>query len=214
MKVSGEFARRDLLKSAGLLAAGAGLLPEDWLQRLAAADEKKPSAEAAAIGQREIVKGLDGMSRVADKGNDPFVSGHNAAAVLAAAFFCREAKLDDETQKALLSLIESRLLINPIYASLPKEAADPELIAGLVKDLDTGIDTLRRSGHNIIFAVVSLKALRTLPEAVTPTRVKGLRKMVQSFGTQKSPGPPCQTRRHLWISVRSRSSSASSSRSI
>ena len=62
-----------------------------------------------------------------------------------------------------------------------QETADPELVEGLVKDLDAGIDILRRSGHNIIFAVTSLKALAA-PEAATPGRIDGLRKMVRSFG--------------------------------
>ena len=67
----------------------------------------------------------------------------------------------------------------------PEEKADPDLIDGLVKDLDAGIDTLRSSGQNIIFTANSLKALREIPETATPGRVKGLRKMVQSFGTNK-----------------------------
>jgi len=54
----------------------------------------------------------------------------------------------------------------------------------LVNDLDAGIDTLRQSGHNIIFTVISLKALQAVPDAATPARVDGLRKMVRSFGTK------------------------------
>lgn len=54
-----------------------------------------------------------------------------------------------------------------------EKKADPELVEGLVKDLDAGIDSLRRSGHNIIFANISLKTLREVPEvpeAATPAR--------------------------------------------
>src|SRR5205807_5521525 len=87
MQRSDAIARRDLLKT-GLLVAGAGLWPEALFPGLARADEKEPPADAS-IGRREIVKGLDGMSRVADRGNDPFTGGHNAAAVMASAFFCR-----------------------------------------------------------------------------------------------------------------------------
>jgi hypothetical protein len=185
-KTTDAIARRELL-GAGLLAAGAGLWPELLFPESAAADEPKPPADDA-VGRREIVKGLDGMSRVADKGNDPFAGGHNAAAVIASAFFCREQKLAAETRKELLALVEARLLTSPIYEPRPKEAADPDLVAGLVKDLDAGIDTLRRSGHNIIFANISLKALRAAPEAATPERVAGLRKTVQSFGAGKGNG--------------------------
>ena len=145
-------------------------------------------AEAAAVGRREILKGLDGMSRAADPGSYSFVNGHMAAAVISSAFFCREQKLDDETRKELLSLVETRLLTKPIFEPRKEERADPDLVAGLVQDLDAGIDTLRRYGHNIIFAVLSLKALRAEPDAATPARVKGLREMVQSFGKSKEPG--------------------------
>ena len=122
------------------------------------------------------------MSRVADTGNT-FAGGHNAAAVMSSVFFCRERELDADTQKEILAYLDARLLKNPIYAApRPKEAADPMLIEGLLEDLDAGIATLRGKGHNIIFAVACLKALRAVPEAATPERIAGLRKMVRSFG--------------------------------
>ena len=177
MTRSDAIVRRQLLK-AGLIVAGAGLHPEALFDRRAAAEEKTDTP----IGPREIIKGLDGMSRVADKGNT-FAGGHNAAAVISSAFFCREQKLDADTQKEILAYLGDRLLTNPIYAvARPKEAADPKLIEGLLEDLDAGIDTLRGKGHNIIFAVTCLKALRAVPEAATPERIDGLRKMVRSFG--------------------------------
>ena len=125
------------------------------------------------------------MSRVAETGNT-FGLGHNAAAVISSAFFCREQKLDADTQKEILAFLDARLLKNPIYAAArPKETADPKLVEGLLEDLDAGIATLRGKGHNIIFAVTCLKALRAVPEAATPERIGGLRKMVQSFGKTK-----------------------------
>src|SRR5262249_2754314 len=130
----------------------------------------------------------DGMSRVAEKG-DVFGGGHTAAAVMASAYFCREQKIDADTQKEILALVEGRLLKSPIYAARPEEKADAELLATFAKDLDAGVDTLRRSGHNIIFAAISLKTLREVPEAVTPERMAGLRKMVQSFGAGNGPRP-------------------------
>ncbi len=158
MTRSDAIVRRQLLK-AGLIVAGAPFCPEALFDRRAAADDEKP-AEDAPIGPREIVKGLDGMSRVADKRNT-FAGGHNAAAVISSAFFCREQNLGADTQKEILAYLDARLLKNPIYAAArPKEAADPKLIEGLLEDLDAGIATLRGKGHNIIFAVTCLKALR------------------------------------------------------
>lgn len=187
MRSSDEMTRRGLLQRTSLCAAGAGLWYECLFADPASAEEKKPTAEAAAVGRREILKGLDGMSRAAEAGNDPFVSGHTAAAVISSAFFCREQKLDEEAHKEMLSLVEARLLTKPIFEPRKEERADPELVEGVVQDLDAGIDTLRRSGHNIVFAVVSLKALEAEPDTATPARIKGLRATVQSFG--KSNGP-------------------------
>lgn len=176
-------ARRKFLK-AGLVVAGAPFCPEALFDSRAAANDEKPAE--TPIGKREIVKGLDGMSRVADNGN-VFAFGHNAAAVISSAFFCREQNLDADTQKEIQSYLDARLLKNPIYATpRPTETADSKLIEGLLEDLDAGIATLRGKGHNIIFAATSLKALRAVPEAATPERIDGLRKMVRSFGNTKA----------------------------
>ena len=177
----------EFLKAA-VLTAGAGLWSGTFFRRPAAADEKQPPTESAPIGRRELVKGLDGMSRVAER-RDVFAGGHTAAAVMSSAFFCREQKIDADTQKEILSVVEARLLKRQIYEPRSEEKADPELVEGLVKDLDAGIDTLRQSGHNIIFVNISLKTLREVPEAATPARVAGLRKMVRSFGTGKGDVP-------------------------
>ena len=158
MTRSDAIVRRQLLK-AGLIVAGMPFCPEALFDRRAAADDEKP-AEDTPIGPREIIKGLDGMSWVADKRNT-FAGGHNAAAVISSAFFCREQKLDADTQKEILAYLDARLFKNPIYAAArPREAADPRLVEGLLEDLDGGIATLRGKGHNIIFAVICLKALR------------------------------------------------------
>ncbi len=182
MTRSNMIVRRQILK-AGLIVAGAPFCPEALFDGRAAADDGKP--EDVPIGPREIVKGLDGMSRVAEKGN-VFGLGHNAAAVISSAFFCREQKLDTDTQKEILTFLDGHLLKNSIYAAArPKGTADPKLVEGLLEDLDAGITKVRGKGHNIIFAVASLKALREVPEAATPERIAGLRKMVQSFGKTK-----------------------------
>jgi hypothetical protein len=181
MTRSDAIVRRQLLK-AGLILAGVPFSPEALFDRRAGADDGTPDAP---IGRREIVKGLDGMSRVADKGNT-FAGGHNAAAVISSAFFCREQKLGADTQKEILAYLDARLLKNPIYTTpRPKERADAKLVEGLLEDLDAGIATLRGKGHNIIFAVTCLNALRAVPEAATPERIDGLRKMVRSFGNTR-----------------------------
>ena len=182
-----------MLKAAGMVAV-AGFWSDTLFSQLAMAAEEKtlkeePREKASPIGQEQIIKGLDGMSRVAEPGNNTFVQGHGAAAVISSAFFCRDEKLDHDTQKEMLSLMEARLLRSRIYEPREKEKAEPELVQELVKDLDAGIDSLRRSGHNIIFTVLSLKALSEVPQAATPKRIAGLRRMIQSFGSERERGP-------------------------
>jgi hypothetical protein len=189
MTRSDAIVRRNLLK-AGLIVAGMPFCPEALFDRRAAADDEKPAGDAP-LGSREIIKGLDGMSRVAEIG-DTFSDGHNAAAVISSTFFCREQQLDADTQREILAYLDARLLNNAIYAAArPNEAADPGLVEGLLEDLDAGIATLRGKGHNIIFTVASLKGLRAVPEAATPERIGGLRKMIQSFGA--TPGAAAKT---------------------
>ncbi len=174
--------RRELLK-AGIVLAGTPFCAESLFDRRATAADETP--ENMLIGTREIMKGLDGMSRTAEIGG-VFGLGHNAAAVISSAFFCREQRIGPETQKEILAFLDQRLLKNSIYAAArPAETADPKLVEGLLEDLDAGIGSLRGKGHNIIFAVASLKGLRAVPEAATPERIDGLRKMVRSFGKTK-----------------------------
>ncbi len=209
MTRSDAIVRRQLLK-AGLIVAGAQFCPEALFDRRAAADDEKP-AEDAPIGPRQIVKGLDGMSRVADIG-DTFGDGHNAAAVISSAFFCREQKLDADTQKEILAYLDARLLKNPIYAAArPKEAADPGLVEGLLEDLDAGIATLRGKGHNIIFAVACLKALRACPRPRRPGGSTACGRWSRASGRRAAGPRRIPTR--SWASTTSRSSSISFSRS-
>jgi hypothetical protein len=180
--MASDVARRDLLKAAGLFAAGGGFVPE----LLQGSASEAAAAGASAIGQRELLQGLDGMSRAADDGRDPFVEGHGAAAVLAAVFFCQENRLDTATQEAILRLLQARLLGSSLYAPRREEPAEAKLVAGLVEDLDAGIGSLRASGHSIIFATLSLKALREVPQAATPARVNGLRATLRSFEARRA----------------------------
>jgi hypothetical protein len=186
-----ELGRRAVLRAAAVSAAG--LWADGVFRTLNAADDAPPAGDEA-VGRKELAAGLDGMSRAADDGRDAFVSGHNAAAVIASAFFCRDEKLDADTRKELLAVVGDRLLVSPIYAPRPDEKPDPALADGIVADLAAGADTLLRSGHNIIFAAAALKALRAVPAAATPERVAGLRKTVRSFGAGKGKAGPVPDR--------------------
>src|ERR1700722_18194296 len=94
MKKQDADARRHFLKT-GIAAAGTALWSGTFFQSVAVADEQNGGNEGRGegqIGKRELLEGLDGMSRVAEMGKT-FAGGHTAAAVMASAFFCREQKI-------------------------------------------------------------------------------------------------------------------------
>lgn len=176
-----EFDRRSFL-NGGLATVSSGLLLEAFGPgALRAEGDKEKAKVPTIIGERELLKGLDGMSRSVAKGKNPFVDGHNAAAVIASSFFCQEQKIGEEAQRELLAFMEKRLLRSRIYQAQPKEDPDLELEKGLLADIEEGIGDLRRIGHNIIFAALGLKALRAMPQTRTPMRVEGLQAMIRSF---------------------------------
>ena len=70
---------------------GGALQPRGTVRQARRRDDEKP-AEDTPIGPRVIIKGLDGMSRVADKGNT-VAGGHNAAAVISSALLTRRSLL-------------------------------------------------------------------------------------------------------------------------
>ena len=169
MTRSEAIVRRKFLK-AGLIVAGLPFCPEAiWFDSAPLPGTIETPAEGTPIGPREIIKGLDGMSWVADKRNT-FAGGHNAAAVISSAFFCREQKLDVDTQKEILAYLDARLFKNPIYAAArPREAADPRLVEGHCSRTSTPASP-RCAGKATTSSSRSpaSSALRAVPEAATP----------------------------------------------
>jgi hypothetical protein len=103
---------RRALRKAGLLSASCAVWPRALFETPASAAENENEA-AGVLGRRALLKGLDGMSRVAEKGN-VFGGGHNAAGVMAAAFFCREQIRDEGTRRVILGYVDTHLLSKPM----------------------------------------------------------------------------------------------------
>jgi hypothetical protein len=141
MKARDAAKRQAFLKEA-VLSAGAALWSGTFFERFAAAQKKTPM-ESAPIGRRELVKGLDGMSRVAVPGNNPFTGGHTGAAVMSSAFFCREQIKDappkpptplvreywvKQGRRAAGVIVSSHLIKYPYsFFALAKELRDDDL---------------------------------------------------------------------------------------
>ena len=128
-----------------------------------------------------LIRGLDALSR-AYKTNY-FTDGHRGAAIIAAYYLCRELELEDGTDDVIRAIIDDHWTNTALCAPLPAERPEPELVNRITKTLQENMDGLRQAGHNVIFPAMALKAFRQLPDAVTPTRVEGICKLIEAFSS-------------------------------
>ena len=133
------------------------------------------------LDETYLLAGLDALSRA--HSSDYFVDGHRGAAIISAVYLCREERVEDGVAAAIAGLIDRQWAQTPLCAPFPAEPADPALLGRIVAALDVGVGQLRQAGHNVIFASLALKALRNVPEAVTPSRVEGICRLIEAFDT-------------------------------
>lgn len=131
-----------------------------------------------------LVMGLDGLSHA--HGKDYFRDGHLAASVIAAYYLCHENGLGEATQDLVKSRIDDELRDDVIFLPAPGEPPDSALLGQLLDTLSAGISDLREVGHNIIFGAAALKAFRDCPDAITPSRVEGICRLIDDFTTTQN----------------------------
>lgn len=138
-------------------------------------DRNAPPAGQAesdsALDESYLAKGLTGMAQA-----ESWFPAHLGAAVLAAYYLCRDNKLAPGTVAAIKSQIDSLIGTKPEqFAPLPSEAANEALIeeipAALVPAIEGG---LRAHGHAVIFASLSIRALREAPHLAQPKLISQL----------------------------------------
>ena len=136
------------------------------------------------LDHSHLVMGLDGLSHA--HGKDYFRDGHLAASVIAAYYLCHENNLGEVTQDLVKSRIDNELRDDIIFRPAPDEPPDSALLEQLLDTLSRGISDLREVGHNIIFGAAALKAFRDCPEAITPSRVEGICRLIDDFATTQN----------------------------
>ena len=125
--------------------------------------------------------GLDALSRAHSL--DYFSDGHRGAAIVAAYFMCREEPVEEAASECIASIIDEHWAATELCAPLPGAAPDPSLLTRFTDAVAANIGEMRMVGHNVIFPSLALKALREMPEAVTPPRVEGLCRLIEAFDT-------------------------------
>jgi len=139
-----------------------------------------------------LLKGLIGLGGAIDKNR---MSGHPAAAIIAAYFFCLENALSAEIQAKVYSLVQRMVNSESIwfsrdgepstnatlFADKPDQSPNADLISSVADALEPSISECRDSGHNTIFAALALKALHTAPQYAFPTIIEGIINLLKAF---------------------------------
>lgn len=152
-------------------------------------DEDSRAEEPGAAGQsgrgrtlslaRLPLLGLNALARSHEL--NYFADGHRGASMVAAYLLCTDNNLDARASARISELIDLNWASTPLCAPFPKTDPDPSRIDEIGAVLTEGADVLRQVGHNAIFAMLAIKALRMLPDAATPERTDGICALIRSF---------------------------------
>lgn len=129
--------------------------------------------------------GLNALGRAHEF--DYFVDGHRGGAIISGVYLCREAAVEPGVAAQVAGVIDSNWAGTALCAPFPDEAADPALVDRIVDCVRANLSGLREAGHNVILPTLALKAMRDVPDAVTPSRVDGICRMVAEFKVTQVP---------------------------
>ena len=151
------------------------------------------------IAPAYFAKGLHAMARAH---RVSAMSGHLGAAVVAGCFLGeRHPDLHPAVCAGIEGELERIIRGESVFGPAPGAALtapgmfapfqDGEQGGGRIDDiadaLSRNVDRARESGHNVIFAAISIRALRQNPDLATPSVVEGIRLLISAFDNA-SPG--------------------------
>jgi hypothetical protein len=135
------------------------------------------------IEDHYLIRGLDALCRAHE--TNYFMDGHRGAAMIAAYYLCRDAAVEEGVSQIVGDMIDEHWTHTDLCAPFPSEAADSDGLDDILKRVDQSMGALRQVGHNVILPSLALKAFQQLPEAMTPSRVKGLCALIDSFTAEE-----------------------------
>lgn len=164
--------RRDFAKHTSMVVSG--LLAGTLLDPATSTGQDPEVAE-----NRLVLLGLNGLARAHQL--NYFADGHRAAAMVSAHLLGVDNQLDQPTRSRIAELFDLNWASSKLCEPFPEADPDPAGIAKIGVALAESGDVLREVGHNVIFAMLSIKAFRMMPEAATPQRIDGVCALIRSF---------------------------------
>ncbi|MCB1087708.1 MAG: hypothetical protein KDM63_11730 [Verrucomicrobiae bacterium] len=118
------------------------------------------SANPEALDKSYLERGLAGMAQ-----SQGWFEAHWGAAVIAGYYLCKENPLGNETVSDIRNQLDTMIRLQPEqFAPMPESPADESLIDQIPAALKPAVEGgLRAHGHAVIYASLSVKALREVP---------------------------------------------------
>ncbi len=131
------------------------------------------------LNDEYLAKGITGLARAVEHS---WAQGHFGCAVIATYFLCAENNLPDSKVKGLQIELD-KMIASRAHLFIPIETTDScdELLRNILVALDGSISKLCPGGHNVIYASLALKALKRMPEMITPEIIDGIGRLIGSF---------------------------------
>ena len=142
--------------------------------------------------KRLVLLGLNALARAHEM--DYFADGHRGAAMVSAHLLCVDNHLDQQATSRIAELFDLNWASSKLCQPFPEADPDPEGIEKIGVALAEGGNVLRQVGHNVIFAMLAIKAFRMMPEAATPQRIDGVCALVRSFTPWREHRAGCRCR--------------------
>ena len=162
--------RRDFTKHAAISGLMAGTA---FGGSAAFSQDSEPS------DNRLVLLGLNALARAHEF--NYFTDGHRGAAMVSAHLLCVDNHLDAPARSRIGELFDLNWSSSKLCKPFPEADPDPAGIEKIGAALAEGGSVLRQVGHNVIFAMLAIKAFRMMPEAATPERVDGVCTLIRSF---------------------------------
>ncbi|MCA9033575.1 MAG: hypothetical protein KDA91_00535 [Planctomycetaceae bacterium] len=165
-----QISRRQFGLSTAAVLAGYGFsIPASRLE----------AGEPAIEQQRLVELGLNALSRAADMSY--FADGHRGAAMISAHLLCVDNKLDDVASARIVQLFDLNWAGTKLCQSFPRADPVDDAAQQIGKALANGNGVLREVGHDAIFAMHAIKAIRLMPQLATAERVDGVCRLINAI---------------------------------
>lgn len=166
--MTGDINRKEFLKLTTGIITGLSI-PGVFSQEADAAETKLPNG--VMLDDAYLAKGLTAMARA-----QGWFEAHWGAGIIAGYYLLKNNRLDEETTLGIKRQMDVVIALRKEqFTPFPEQDAEPKHTEDILKALRPAMDDgLRAHGHAVIFASLSVRALREVPHMAQPAIIEKL----------------------------------------